>query len=120
MRKMTGQILFRIAALTTVSMSLAAQSSVDARLAEYREQIDGIDRQIVQLLNQRAAVVERIGHIKKEAKLPIAAPAREQQVLDHVLAAGREGPLPPATLRRIYQSILEEMRTWEAKRAALK
>jgi chorismate mutase len=41
------------------------------------------------------------------------APAREQQVLDHIVQLGGAGPLPPDRLRRIYQTVLQEMRTWE-------
>jgi chorismate mutase len=44
----------------------------------------------------------------------VAAPAREQQVLEHVVEAGKTGPLPPTTIRRIDEVILREMRTWEA------
>lgn len=83
-------------------------------MEEYRTQIDGIDRQIVELLNQRAAIVHRIGEVKKAAGLAVTAPAREQQVLDHVVEGGKNGPLPPAIVRRIYEVILREMRTWEA------
>jgi len=94
--------------------AVAAQPTVQASLQEYRTQIDGVDRQIVELLNKRAAIVQRIGSVKKEAGLPVAAPAREQQVLDRVVEVGKPGPLPPATVRRIYEVILREMRTWEA------
>jgi chorismate mutase len=40
-------------------------------------------------------------------------PAREQQILDHIVQVGGAGPLPPDRLRRIYQTVLQEMRTWE-------
>ena len=112
---MQGRIVI---ALSFVALKLAAQSPVDAKLAEFRKGIDGIDRQVVELLNQRAAIVERVGNIKKQANLPIAAPAREQQVLDHVAEAAKNGPLPPETLRRIYETILKEMRAWEASRTS--
>ena len=93
-----------------------AQTPAKVRLEGYRTEIDGVDRQIVELLNKRAAIVQRIGSVKKEAGLAVVAPAREQQVLEHVAEAGKAGPLPPAVLRRIYESILREMRTWEAIR----
>jgi len=104
--------------LTLAVVSLSAQSPVDKQLAECRAEIDTLDRQIVTLLNQRAAVVHRVGVIKKQAELPIAVPAREAQVLDRVTAAGKDGPLPGDVLRRIYSTILLEMRTWEAAEAA--
>jgi hypothetical protein len=34
-------------------------------------------------------------------------------VLDRIVQVGAAGPLPPDRLRRIYQTVLEEMRTWE-------
>ncbi len=107
--------LLNTALLISVCVSaVAAQTATNVRLAEYRTQIDGVDRQIVELLNKRAAIVQHIGTIKKESGLAVAAPAREQQVLDHVVEIGKTGPLPPATVRRIYEVILREMRTWEA------
>jgi chorismate mutase len=45
--------------------------------------------------------------------LPVADPAREHQILDHIVQLGRAGPLPPDRLRRIYQTVIQEMRTWE-------
>src|SRR3954469_3265608 len=91
---------------------------IQVKLTQNRVQIDQIDRQIVALLNQRAAVVARIGDLKKEANLPVAAPAREEQVLNLAVENGKAGPLPPAAIRRIYQVILNEMRTWEESRNA--
>ena len=88
-------------------------SDPETRLASCRKQIDDTDQQIVALLNQRARIVAEIGKIKREAHLPVAAPTREQQVLDHILQVGGAGPLPPDRLRRIYETVLQEMRTWE-------
>ena len=88
-------------------------SDSETRLASCRKQIDDTDQQIVDLLNQRARIVAEVGKIKQEAHLPVAAPAREQQVLDHIVQLGGAGPLPPDRLRRIYQTVIQEMRTWE-------
>ena len=88
-------------------------SDPETRLASCRKQIDETDQQIVALLNQRARIVAEVGKIKREAHLPVAAPTREQQVLDHIVRVGGAGPLPPHRLRRIYQTVIQEMRTWE-------
>lgn len=88
-------------------------SDTNTRLASCRKQIDETDQQIVALLNQRARIVAEVGKIKQESHLPVAAPAREQQILDHVVQMGLSGPLPPDHLRRIYQTVVQEMRTWE-------
>jgi len=88
-------------------------SDPETRLASCRKQIDDTDQQIVALLNQRARIVAEVGKIKHEAHLPVAAPAREQQVLDQIVQFGDAGPLPPDRLRRIYQTVIKEMRAWE-------
>ena len=100
--------------LCSTSRSNGQQTSdPDTRLASCRKQIDDTDRQIVALLNRRARIVAEVGKIKREAHLPVAAPAREQQVLDHIVQVGGAGPLPPNHLRRIYETVLQEMRSWE-------
>ncbi|HEX6546577.1 MAG TPA: chorismate mutase [Bryobacteraceae bacterium] len=91
----------------------AQQASAQEQLAESRQQIDKIDRQIVDLINQRAAVVNKIGEIKSAAGLPISAPGREQQVLKHVADLGVSGPFPAARLKAIYATVLTQMREWE-------
>jgi len=50
-------------------------------LGQLRKQIDGLDSQIVDLLNQRAEVVVRIGQAKQLSGSPIYAPDREHAVL---------------------------------------
>jgi chorismate mutase / prephenate dehydratase len=111
---MVRRHLFLFAAMLAVGGSVAAPQSIEAKLAECRKQIDETDRQIVTLLNQRARIVARVGSIKKDANLPIAAPGRERKVLDHIVQVGNGGPLPPETLRRIYATVVQEMRNWEA------
>ena len=80
-------------------------------LAEYRQQIDRIDRRIAGLLEERAEAVRRIGRVKRARGMPIEALEREQQVLRNVTRAART--LPPEAVKRIYERILEEMKALE-------
>ena len=79
------------------------------RLASCREGIDDVDRRLVALLNERTAIVERIGQVKKEAHLPVYEPKREDAVYANV-AASNSGPLPNDALQRIFERIMDEMR----------
>ena len=92
---------------------MAGQDSAESQLADCRKQIDEADRQIVNLLNRRATVVAKVGKIKEAAHLPVTAPARERQVLDHIVQLGSAGPLPADRLRSIYQTVVQQMREWE-------
>ena len=80
-----------------------------ARLEEFRVSIDAVDRRIVDLLNERTRVVEEIGRVKREARLPIYEPKREVQVFENVTGCNG-GPLTPDALRGIFERIIDEMR----------
>jgi len=78
-------------------------------LGQCRERIDSIDVRLLGLLNERAAVVEEIGRVKKEAHLAIYEPKREDQVF-HNVAAHNRGPLSHDAVKRIFERIIDEMR----------
>jgi chorismate mutase len=80
-----------------------------ARLDECRVLIDGIDRRIVALLNERTHVVEEIGRVKRSTDLPIYEPRREDQVFANI-AESNQGPIDQDALRRIFERIIDEMR----------
>ena len=79
-------------------------------LERYRIRIDDVDRRIVKLLNERTRVVEEIGKVKREARLPIYEPKREDQVFRNVTESN-QGPLTPEALKRVFERIIDEMRT---------
>lgn len=87
------------------------------RLAECRERIDHIDLQLLNLLNERTKVVEVIGSVKQESKMPVYEPKREDEVYRNVLEHN-SGPLPPDAVRRIFERIIDEMRTIQKLRMA--
>ena len=79
--------------------------SGDKPLASLRFQIDQLDRQIVELLNQRADSARQIGRIKQRDNTPIYAPAREQRVLEQVCRYNR-GPLPDSCVQAIWREVM--------------
>jgi chorismate mutase/prephenate dehydratase len=80
-----------------------------AALAGFRDEIDALDREILERISARAAVAGKIGDIKRQAGLPVVELAREQQVIDKVVGAN-QGPLPDDSVRRVYQTLMVEMR----------
>jgi chorismate mutase len=94
-------------------MNEAAQQ----QLEQYRRNIDGIDLQLLALLNERTRVVEQIGATKQKYNLPVYEPKREDQVYRNVLE-NNPGPLPPDAVKRIFERIIDEMRTLQKHRMA--
>lgn len=84
-------------------------------LAECRQQIDDIDRRLVGLLNDRSRVVERIGQVKQSVSMPVYEPKREDEVYANIEAA-RQGPITKEAVRRIFERIMDEMRTLQRMR----
>jgi chorismate mutase len=72
--------------------------------------IDELDLQLLQLLNQRTAIVENIGRIKQDLALNIYEPKREEKVFANVMRHNA-GPLPHEAVKRIFERIIDEMRT---------
>ena len=87
-----------------------AQEEARAKLEEYRILIDDVDRRIVALLNERTAVVENIGRVKREAQLPVYEPKRDDQVFANITSANH-GPLTTPAVRGIFERIIDEMRS---------
>jgi len=84
-------------------------------LDEYRRLIDEIDIDIITLLNKRTSIVEQIGAVKREASLPVYEPKREDMVFKNVIAHNK-GPLSEAAARRLFERIIDEMRTLQRER----
>ena len=82
------------------------------QLARHRAEIDSIDEKLVQLLNERAGLARAIGALKGEG--PIYNPERESEVLSSVAAQSR-GPLPAASLAKIYTEVISACRALERK-----
>jgi chorismate mutase/prephenate dehydratase len=70
-----------------------------------RQDINSLDRQIIQLLNDRCAVVVQVGEYKRSKGLPVYTPNREVEVLERVLKLN-SGPLEDRSLEAIYRELM--------------
>jgi chorismate mutase len=84
-------------------------------LTDCRDRINAIDRRLLALLNERTRIVEQIGRIKQECKMPIYEPKREEEVLRNI-AEHNAGPMEQQAARRIFERIIDEMRTLQRMR----
>ena len=65
--------------------------------------LDKLDLQILKLVNERASVAGEIGKLKNDHGEEIFSPAREEEVLQHVLQLNEKhkGTLDPATIHHV-------------------
>lgn len=77
-----------------------------------RAAIDEVDRRLVQLLNERARLAQRVGSVKQAEGAPVYRPEREAEVLRNV-AAANPGPLPDEALLAVYREVMSACRALE-------
>lgn len=82
-------------------------------LAELRTAIDAADRQLLELLNRRAALANEVGDLKRAEGSPVFRPEREAQVINGLQAANR-GPLKAGNVANIWREIMSACRALEA------
>jgi chorismate mutase len=87
-------------------------------LEEFRDQIDVLDRKLVELLSERARAAIEIGYLKAVTQLPVYEPNREKVIYANIRAANK-GPLPDIELTHIYERIIDVMRTLQRDELAL-
>lgn len=90
-----------------------AQQALDG----LRKGIDRVDLEILRLYLERSRIVARIGDIKKEMSIAIYEPKREEEVFKNVLS-GERGELSEGAVRRLFERIIDEMRTLQRERMA--
>ena len=92
--------------------SSAALARAAAQLKTLRSQIDKLDLQILDLINKRAAVAADIGRLKNDHGTEVFSPAREEEVLKHVLEANEKGkgPLDAVTVRAVFRELMSGSR----------
>lgn len=76
-----------------------------ASLDEVREEIDGIDREIVRLLAARSRYVELAARFKQTIE-DVAAPRRVEQVIARVRRLAAEHELDPGIVERVYRTMI--------------
>jgi chorismate mutase/prephenate dehydratase len=87
-------------------------NSNEPNLTPLREQIDGIDRQVLDLVSRRAQLAAEVGRLKLANSSPVYRPEREAEVLRSVVA-GNPGPLAPDAIELIFRAIISACRAVE-------
>jgi chorismate mutase/prephenate dehydratase len=89
-------------------------SAGDSDLTPLRNQIDAIDSQLLRLLNERADLAQRIGHVKAKTDAPVMRPEREAQVVARLLSES-QGPLPQASIVQLFREVMSACRALERR-----
>jgi len=97
-----------------IGLIASGRSKSDARLVELQMRVDELDRDLVDLLNERASCSAEIAAIKRVLGIAVYQLEREEHVVAHANSVN-DGPLAWEALTRVFQRIIEETRQFEEK-----
>jgi len=80
------------------------------KLMRLREEIDGLNRELVELLGKRTEVARRIARIKKEEQLPMLDVGREQKIKDEMRQLARASRISASFIEEIFDLLLDYTR----------
>jgi chorismate mutase / prephenate dehydratase len=78
-----------------------------ALLADLRDRIEAVDRQIIALLAARLAIVEEVAAAKLESASPFRDRAREESLLARLREIAAAAGLDPHQIERLYRVIMD-------------
>ena len=107
---MSAQI--RAACKTFTHTMAESPASIASDLLAFRNQIDALDRDLLALLNRRAALALQVGELKKREGSVAFRPEREAQVIEG-LKARNPGPLKSESVAPIWREIMSACRALE-------
>lgn len=74
-------------------------------LDELRRILDSLDDRLLDLLNERARVVEEVAAFKESMGVPFYVPDRERRIIER-LTARNQGPFPNQGIRPVVQEVI--------------
>ncbi|MUL17714.1 bifunctional chorismate mutase/prephenate dehydrogenase [Aliivibrio fischeri] len=77
-------------------------------LSHLRDQIDAVDKQMLDLLAQRLYLVEQVGEVKSAHGLPIYDPSREAAMLASRRSEAEKKGVPPSLIEDILRRTMRE------------
>lgn len=79
----------------------------DPRLVQFRQQLDKIDAQLVDLLAQRFAVTNQVGELKRDQGLPPRDPSRESAQFERFAELAKQHGVDPELTSQIFRLIVD-------------
>ena len=78
----------------------------DPTVRRLRDEISDVDRRIVEAVNARVELVERLRRYKASQGMPFLDPERERQMLEDLVRAN-QGPVSSEALREFFAKLLD-------------
>ncbi len=71
-----------------------------------RDELEGLDRELIDIISRRIAIARRTAGLKRAANLPILDPQREAVVIRNAVTHARSVGVPEEPVREIFWHIV--------------
>jgi chorismate mutase len=78
----------------------------DDELSSLRDEIERVDRAVIELIAERMQLARAIGAAKRDAGLPTLDNAREAAVVRHAVGLAREHGLDEEEIRKVFWQLI--------------
>jgi chorismate mutase/prephenate dehydrogenase len=82
----------------------------DSEIKKLRNNIDGIDQQILELISQRLDQVRQVVALKKSHNIPVYHPAREEDLISKLRNQAAAAAVNPDFIEELYRVVLRNSR----------
>lgn len=79
-----------------------------SKLSKLRTQIDEADEKILEIIGKRMKIVEEVGVLKKDKNVAILQTQRWQEILERMLAIGKEEGLSEDFILQLFKAVHQE------------
>lgn len=107
-QQVTPERLGEILADLRIRQDSSSSQIFNDQLEELRKKIDNIDRELLEILAQRMAVVEKIGEYKKENNVTTFQVKRWDEIMKNRAETAKKMNLNPEFVTEIYKLVHEE------------
>src|SRR5690625_2384705 len=77
-----------------------------SKINELRDQLDQVNLELLEKINYRAKLVQKIGQIKQEQSMKRFDPVRERDMINKIIAHN-QGPFVTSTIEHIFKEIFK-------------
>ena len=89
---------------------MTMDKAFDIEIKKLRDNIDHIDRQILELISQRLAQVQEVVALKKAHNIPVYHPAREEDLISKLRSQAAAAGIDTDFMEEMYRVILKNSR----------
>ena len=86
---------------------------IPEQLLRYRDEIDALDVELIDLLARRISIVRAVGALKSQEDLPVVQSVRAEELKDRAASMAEAKVLDPDFIRAFYEMMIDHAHVLE-------